>query len=55
MSKKWALSSNKQPVSNLQQLRKIQDTEIEEAIKKDKDAAPLMVKWPKNTKVFWHV
>lgn len=39
------------PVSDLHRLRNMTDSDIEEGIRKDKDAAPVLVNWPKNAKV----
>jgi len=47
------LSSEQKPVSDLSRLRKMSEKKIKEGIKKDKDAAPLSVKWPKDAKVIF--
>lgn len=48
---KMELSGVRKPVSDLNRLRSFSDRKIQSALKKDPDAAPLLIDWPKDTKV----
>ncbi len=45
------LSGTRKPVSDLGRLRTLSDRKIKSAGKKDLDAAPLLMDWPKDAKV----
>lgn len=45
------LSGTQKPVSDLNRLRKLTDREIQNAINKDPDAAPILVDWPDDARV----
>lgn len=45
------LSGFHKPVSDLNRLRKMSDRKIQNAIKKDPDAAPLLIDWPEDAQV----
>lgn len=48
---KMELSGVRKPMSDLNRLRNFSDRKIQNALKRDPDAAPLLIDWPKDTKV----
>ena len=48
---KMHLAGDRKPVSDLNRLRKLTDEKIKHAIKKDPDAAPILVDWPDDAKI----
>ena len=48
---KMDLSGVRKPASDLDRLRKLTDRKIQNAIKKDSDAAPLLMDWPEDAEV----